>query len=67
MRFGFRKPSIKRSLSARTKGQVTRAVKRELVPGYGKKGMGALHPKKAVYNKVYHKTTFGFGDLFGKK
>jgi len=25
--------------------------------------MGTLHPKRAVYNKVYHKTTFGLGDV----
>jgi hypothetical protein len=29
-----------------------------LIPSYGKKGMGILHPKKAIYNKVYRKTTF---------
>ena len=63
MRFGMRKPSIKRSLSARTKGRAARAVKGILIPGYGKRGMGALHPKRAVYNKVYKKTTFGLGDL----
>ena len=25
--------------------------------------MGLLHPKKALYNKVYRKTTFGLGDI----
>ncbi len=25
--------------------------------------MGALHPKRAVYNRVYRKTTFGLGDV----
>jgi hypothetical protein len=25
--------------------------------------VGALHPKRALYNKVYRKTTFGLGDL----
>ena len=63
MKIGMRKPGIKRSLSASTKGRATRAVKRALIPGYGKKGMGVLHPKRAVYNKVYRKTTFGLGDL----
>ena len=24
-------------------------------------GMGILHPKKAIYNRVYHLTTFGLG------
>ena len=66
MKFGMRKPSIKRSISARTKGRATRAVKKALIPGYGKKGMGMLHPKRAVYNKVYRKTTFGLGDLLKK-
>lgn len=35
-----------------------------LIPGYGKKGMGILHPKRALYSKVYKKTTFGLGDIF---
>lgn len=60
----FRKPSIKKSISARTKGRATRAVKKALIPGYGKKGRGILHPKKALYNKVYKKTSFGLSDLF---
>lgn len=63
MKYGMRKPSIKKSISARTRGRATRAVKRALIPGYGKKGMGLLHPKKALYNKVYRKTAFGLGDI----
>lgn len=63
MKFGMRKPSQKKLFGARTKGRATRAVKRALIPGYGKKGMGTLHPKRAVYNKVYRKTTFGLGDV----
>ena len=63
MKYGMRKPSFKKSISARTRGRATRAVKRALIPGYGKKGMGLLHPKKALYNKVYRKTTFGLGDI----
>ena len=63
MKFGFRKPSIKRSISARTTGQAKRAIKRALIPGYGKRGMGILHPKKALYNGVYRRTTFGLGDI----
>ena len=43
MKYGMRKPSWKKSLSARTKGRATRAVKKALIPGYGKKGMGWLH------------------------
>lgn len=65
MKFGLRKPSLKRSFSARTTGRAKRAVKRALIPGYGKKGTGWLrNPKKAAYNKVYHKTTFSWRDLF---
>lgn len=65
MKIGMRKPSIKKSLKARTTGKAKRKVKKALVPGYGKKGMGYVkNPKKAIYNKVYKKTTFSFWDLF---
>lgn len=65
MKFGMRKPSLKRSISARTTGKAKRAVKKAVVPGYGRKGSGWLKdPKKAAYNKVYRKTTFGLGNLF---
>lgn len=65
MKFGMRTPSLKRSISARTTGQLKRSVKRAIIPGYGKKGMGWIkNPKKALYNKVYHKTTFIIFDLF---
>ena len=71
MKFGFRTPSMKRSISARTTGRAKRAIKRAIIPGYGRKGMGLLtNPKKSIYNRVYRKTTFGLGDivkfLFGK-
>ena len=65
MKFGMRKPSVKRSFKARTTGRAKRAVKRKVIPGYGKKGMGWVrNPKKAAYNKVYKKTSFSFWDLF---
>lgn len=68
MKFGMRKPSIKKSFSARTTGKAKRAVKKAVVPGYGKKGMGLVkNPKKAVYNKVYKKTSFSIFDLFKKR
>ncbi|WP_302614991.1 hypothetical protein [uncultured Bacteroides sp.] len=50
MKFGFRTPSFKRSLSAATKGAAKRALMREIVPYYGKRGMGWSNPKKAAYN-----------------
>ena len=65
MKFGVRKPSIKRSIKARTTGKAKRAVKKAVVPGYGKKGAGWVkNPKKAAYNKVYKKTSFSLFDLF---
>ena len=58
MKFGFRKPSLKKRISARTTGKWKRQVKKATIPGYGKKGAGYIkNPKKAVYNKVYNKTT----------
>ena len=65
MKFGMRKPSLKRSISARTTGRAKRAIKKAIIPGYGKKGSGWIkNPKKALYNKVYRKTTFSIWDLF---
>lgn len=65
MKFGMRKPSVKKSFKARTTGKAKRQIKKALIPGYGKKGTGWLkNPKRAVYNKVYRKTTFSFWDLF---
>ncbi len=64
MKFGVRKPSIKRSISARTTGKLKRSVKKAVNPLYGKKGMGYINdPKKAVYNKVYNQTTVGAKDI----
>lgn len=58
MKFGIRKPSVKRRIKARTTGRAKRSVKRAVNPVYGKKGMGWVNnPKKAAYNKVYNKTT----------
>ena len=64
MKIGIRKPSLKRSLKARTTGKLKRATKRAINPVYGKKGMGFVtNSKKAVYNKVYNKTTVGLSDI----
>ena len=65
MKYGIRKPSLRKAISARTTGRAKRAVKKALIPGYGKKGTGVIkNPRKALYNKVYHKTTFSIFDLF---
>ncbi len=67
MKFGVRKPSLKKSLRARTTGKMKRKIKRAIIPGYGKKGMGFIkNPKKAVYNKVYNKTTISVPKLIKK-
>lgn len=66
MKVGMRKPSLKKSFKARTTGKLKRSVKSTINPLYGKKGMGILHPQKAIYNKVYNKTTFSVFDLFKK-
>ena len=64
MKMGIRKPSIKKSISARTTGKIKRQMKSTVNPLYGKKGMGVVNnPKKAVYNKVYNKTTVDVSDL----
>lgn len=61
----MRTPSLKKSIKARTTGKAKRAVKKAVIPGYGKKGTGWLkNPKKAAYNKVYNKTSFSIKDLF---
>ena len=57
MKFGFRVPSIKKRIAART------SVKRFVRHSMGMKaprGMGWLtNPKKAAYSRVYNKTTKG--------
>lgn len=61
----MRTPSLKKSLKAKTTSKWKRQAKKAIIPGYGKKGVGWIkNPKKAMYNKVYHKTTFGLSDLF---
>ena len=65
MKFGVRTPNPKKSFKARTTGRTKRSVKKALIPGYGKKGMGWIkNPRKAAYNKVYNKTSFSIWDLF---
>ena len=65
MKFGLRKPSLKKSFKARTTARAKRAIKSAIIPGYGKKGMGWIkNPKKAACNKVYNKTSFSGWDIF---
>lgn len=64
MKFGIRKPSLKRRISART------SIKRQIVHRGGFKmprGYGWVRdPKKSVYNKVYNKTSFDIFKLLKK-
>jgi len=64
MKFGIRRPSLKKSIAART--SVKRIVKNSLslrAPrGYG----WLTNPKKAAYNRVYNRTTISWASLFRK-
>ena len=64
MKFGIRKPSLKKRISART------SIKRQIVHRGGLKmprGWGWLRsPKKYAYNKVYNKTSFDIFKLLRK-
>ena len=63
----IRKVSLKKSIKARTTGRVKRKIKSEINPFYGKKGIDYVtDPKKAIYNKIYHKTSFSIFDIFKK-
>ena len=54
----YRKPSFKKSFSARTTSRATRTIKRACSPCYGKKGSGWINdPERAAYNHLYNKTT----------
>ena len=65
MRIGMRKPSVKRRIKARTTGRAKRAVKKAVIPGDGKRGMGFVkNPKRSVKGAIYRRTTFSVWDLF---
>lgn len=56
MKFGMRKPSLKKRISARTslKRQIVHRAGLKIPKGYG----WIRNPKKYAYNKVYNKTSF---------
>lgn len=61
MKFGFRTPSLKKRISARTS---LKRVVRHRMGVKAPRGMGMLtNSKRALYNKVYRKTTFGIENL----
>ena len=57
MKFGFRIPNLNKRIAART--SVKRIIRHNL--GFkAPRGMGwIMNPKKALYNKVYNKTSSG--------
>lgn len=61
---GFRKPSLTKSISARTRGRATRAIKKAIIPGYGQRGAGWLHPRRKLYNTIYSKITVDTRKIF---
>ena len=64
MKYGMRTPNINKRISARTTGKIKRTVNKVVNPLYGKKGMGIVNdPSKAVYNKVYSKTTTSIDNI----
>lgn len=65
MKIGFRTPSLKKSFKARTTSKYKRQLKSAIDPTYGKKSIGWFkNPKKALYNKIYNKTTKSIFDIF---
>jgi hypothetical protein len=64
MKFGMRRPSIKRSIAARTspKRIIKNALGLRAPRGYG----WITNPKKAAYNRIYNRTTFSFWSLLRK-
>jgi hypothetical protein len=61
MKFGLRTPSLSRSLGARlsVKRQVKNALGLNAPRGWG----WLTNPKKAAYNRIYNRTTFGWSDV----
>lgn len=64
MKIGVRKPSIKKSVKARTTGKIERSIKKSINPIYGNKGIGfPKNPVKSINNSIYHKSTIGVSDI----
>lgn len=64
MKFGVRKPSIKRSIAARTS---PKRIARNALGLKAPRGAGWLtDPKKAAYNRVYNRTSVSVWSLLRK-
>ena len=57
MKFGFRIPSLKKRVAARTSWK---RYARHSLGIKAPRGWGVLtNPKRAIYNRIYNRTTFG--------
>ena len=64
MKFGIRVPSFKKTIAARTSW---RRVLRHNLGLKAPKGFGMVtNPKKAIYNKIYNRTTISLASLLKK-
>lgn len=64
MKFGIRIPSVKKSLAARTS---LKRIARHNLGLKAPRGFGWLtNPKKALYNRIYTRTTVSFWDILKK-
>ena len=61
MKWGIRKPSIKRSIAARTSAK--RFVRHSLGLKAPREWGWLTNPKRAAYNRVYNRTTVSFWSI----
>jgi hypothetical protein len=61
MKFGIRRPSLRRSMAARTSPArfIRHSLGLKAPRGYG----WLTNPRKAAYNRVYNRTTISFWSL----
>jgi hypothetical protein len=64
MKFGIRRPSIRKSISART--SPARFVRHSLGVKAPRGWGWVTNPRKAAYNRVYNRTTISFWGLLRK-
>lgn len=64
MKFGVRKPSLRKSIAARTSPK--RIIKQSLGLKAPRGAGWITNPKKAAYNRVYNRTTVSVGGVIGK-
>ncbi|GAA5421203.1 hypothetical protein Thaha01_00181 [Tetragenococcus halophilus subsp. halophilus] len=61
VKFGVRKPNIKKLVASKTSGKSKLKAKKSITPTYGKKGTGAIKsPTRSTRNRIYNKGTKNF-------